>query len=167
MVTWRRFVAETAIAACVFICPDGRAGETRDVRELKVAAFERRAVSVGLGGEFPGAKGKMSYTNDVARLDFDFTNGGNYVTMSVGQIAEGGKRLYCSFRCGCDADVVVVVRARDAKGDTYVAGRTALKPGAVKITVYSTATNKALDVTKLLGTDELIHGAEYLRYRRL
>ena len=129
MVTWRRFVAETAIAACVFICPDGRAGETRDVRELKVAAFERRAVSVGLGGEFPGAKGKMSYTNDVARLDFDFTNGGNYVTMSVGQIAEGGKRLYCSFRCGCDADVVVVVRARDAKGDTYVAGRTALKPG--------------------------------------
>ena len=129
MVTWRRFVAETAIAACVFICPDGRAGETRDVRELKVAAFECRAVSVGLGGEFPGAKGKMSYTNDVARLDFDFTNGGNYVTMSVGQIAEGGKRLYCSFRCGCDADVVVVVRARDAKGDTYVAGRTALKPG--------------------------------------
>jgi hypothetical protein len=56
MVTWHRFVAETAIAACVFICLDGQAGETRDVRELKVAAFERRAVSVGLGGEFPGAR---------------------------------------------------------------------------------------------------------------
>ena len=100
-----------------------------EIHGLKVAQFENRGVSVGLGGEFPGAKGRMSYTNDIARLDFDFTNGGNYVTMGVGRIAEGGKRLYGSFRCGCDADVAVAVRARDAKGDTYVAGRAALKSG--------------------------------------
>ena len=99
-----------------------------EIHELKVASFENKNIAVGLGREFPGAKGLMSYTNDVARLDFDFTNGGNYVTMSVGKIAEGGKRLTGSFRCGCEADVKIFIRARDAKGDTYVAGRTALNP---------------------------------------
>ena len=100
-----------------------------EIHELKIASFENKSIPVGLGGEFPGAKGLMSYTNDVARLDFDFTNGGHYVTMGVGRIAAGGKLLHGSFRCGCEADVKVYLRARDAKGDTYVAGRTALNPG--------------------------------------
>lgn len=129
MVTWRRIVSGTALAASVFICLDGQAGEARDVRELKVAAFERRGVSVGLGGEFPGARGWMSYTNDIARLDFDFTKGGNYVTMRAGRVADGAKKFSGLFRCKCDGAEKINLRLRglDAKGDFYVIG-TSLSP---------------------------------------
>ena len=116
-------VAAVAIAAALLAAPaTARAAEA----ELLVAPFARQSVQVGLGGEFPGARGAMGYSNGVARLDFDFANGGHYVTMNVGRIAEGGRRLSGKFRCGCDADLSLLLRATDAKGDTYTTG-TALR----------------------------------------
>lgn len=102
-----------------------------DIHELKVAAFERKGVSLGFGREFPGASGRMSYTNGIATLNFDFTNGGHYIVMSAGCVARGAKKLMGRFRCTCSgADRVLVgVRGMDAKGDCYKSVR-ALKPDA-------------------------------------
>ncbi len=106
-------------ALILAVAPQAHAAET----ELFAENLARENIwIVGLGGEFPGAKGTMSYSNGIARLDFDFTKGGNYVTMSIGKIAEGGKRLTGSFRCECESDVSFFLHVADAKGDFYRIG---------------------------------------------
>ncbi len=102
-----------------------------EIHELKVAAFERKGVSLGFGREFPGARGRMSYTNGIATLNFDFTKGGHYITMSAGRVAEGARTLTGRFRCRCDGAerVNVGIRGWDAKGDYYQAVKT-LNPDA-------------------------------------
>ncbi len=95
--------------------------------ELLVEAFASERVPLNLGGEFPGARGAIFCSNGIVRLDFDFSKGGHYVAMGVGRIAAGGKRLSGAFRCECDADVSLLLRARDAKGDCYATGTTLRK----------------------------------------
>ena len=90
-----------------------------DERLAETFFFE--SVKVGLGPEFPGARGAISYTGGVARLDFDFSNGGHYVSMGLGRVESGVVGIRGGFRCGCAADVSLVLRATDAKGDRYLA----------------------------------------------
>ena len=92
-----------------------------DVQVLKVAGFEEAAMSLGKGEEFPGARTWLVRTNDVTRFCFDFTKGGNYVTMRLGQLQEGARSVSCQCRFDCPSKANFWIRAFDAKGDTYFA----------------------------------------------
>lgn len=104
-------VAWTFFAVAVF-------GEEELVHTLKIAGFEETAMGVGLGGEFPGARACLVRTNETTRFCFDFTKGGNYVTMGLGQLQEGARSVSCQCRLDCPSKANFWVRASDAKGDT-------------------------------------------------
>jgi len=108
--------------------------ERLPVRELKCGLYETRRMGVGLGGEFPGARGKIVWTNDAARLEFDFTKGGHYVTFSLGRIQDGARQLTGTFGNESESKLYLALRVNDAKGDTYMTG-TGLAAGAVDVPV--------------------------------
>ena len=94
------------------------------VRELKLGLFEAHRLGVGLGREFPGASGRIVYTNRAARLNFDFAKGGHYVTMGLGVIRDGVKKLTGVFGNSSSENIALALRVRDAKGDAYATGMT-------------------------------------------
>lgn len=100
----------------------GEVAESLSVRELKYGLYETRRMGVGLGGEFPGARGEIVWTNDAARLDFDFRGGGHYVTIGLGTLQKGVERITGVFRNESASDIGFKLRVVDAKGDTYMCG---------------------------------------------
>ena len=105
-------------------------GADSDVQRLKFSGFEAGTMSLGFGGEFPGANAYMLRTNDVTRFGFNFTKGGHYVTIRLGKFCEGARAVETRCRLSCEANVKWWIRATDAKGDTYLQTRGVLKPSA-------------------------------------
>lgn len=103
------------------LCAFAAFGDAERVQALKIAGFDEAAMGVGLGGEFPGARACLVRTNETTRFCFDFTKGGNYVTMGLGQLQEGARSVSCQCRLDCPSKANFWVRASDAKGDIYIA----------------------------------------------
>ena len=103
------------------LCAFAAFGDAELVQELKIAGFEEANMSLGKGEEFPGAQAWLVRTNETTRFCFDFTKGGNYVTMRLGQLQEGARSVSCQCQLMCPSKANFWIRAHDAKGDTYIA----------------------------------------------
>ncbi|MCQ2395520.1 MAG: DUF4886 domain-containing protein, partial [Kiritimatiellae bacterium] len=117
---------EVAMAAVGGEMPKMRDAASEGVQRLGFNGFDEAKMGIGLGGEFPGAIAGLLRTNDVVRFNFDFTKGGNYVTMRLGQIYEGARSVSCQCRLMCSEKANFWIRASDAKGDVYLIAKPTL-----------------------------------------
>lgn len=95
-----------------------------EVRELRVKSYESQRIGVGLEKEFPGARGHVDYTNGVARMCFDFSKGGHYVTLSLGTFQPGVQKFVGVFSNDSKSRLYIGLRVSDEKGDVYRVGGT-------------------------------------------
>lgn len=97
-------------------------------RTLLLPVFENGKSRLTLGSEFPGAKGSLIFESGVAKVDYDFSQGGHYVGVVLpGHIDAGGCRLTAEFRGEAPSAFTLLLRAEDGKQDTHFQ-RVKLKP---------------------------------------
>lgn len=108
------------------LCAFAAFGDAERIQALKIAGFDEAKMGIGLGGEFPGARAGLVRTNETTRFSFDFTKGGNYVTMNLGQLQDGARSVSCQCRLDCPSKANFWIRASDAKGDVYLIAKPTL-----------------------------------------
>ena len=106
MILFRRL----ALAAC-FLTLAASAEVTLRLDSCRNAS----AWGCGNGAEFKGAKVSLADSPDGLKLGYDFTGGGNYVTLHPGRLPVGAARSY-SFTLKPEQDVSVRCRLQDAGG---------------------------------------------------
>lgn len=106
MILFRRF----ALAAC-FLTLAASAEVTLRLDSCRNAS----AWGCGNGAEFKGAKVSLADSPEGLKLGYDFTGGGNYVTLHPGRLSVGTARSY-SFTLKPEQDVSVRCRLLDADG---------------------------------------------------
>ena len=106
MILFRRL----ALAAC-FLTLAASAEVTLRLDSCRNAS----AWGCGNGAEFKGAKVSLADSPDGLKLGYDFTGGGNYVTLHPGRLPIGTARSY-SFTLKPKQDVSIRYRLQDAGG---------------------------------------------------
>ena len=94
-------------------------GAAESVR--RIGPFASAKARLTRGEEYPGASGVVIWTNGGARISYDFSRGGVYVALDLGQLAEGAKAVTGRFSNPSESVLGLTLRARDSKGDFYLA----------------------------------------------